>query len=310
VTVSHLRIATRASKLAKWQASWVAEQLVQRGAARVELVEIESSGDLRQEGPIIALGTQGVFTKEIQAAVLDGRADVAVHSLKDLPTQQTVGLILAAVTARHNCADALVSTHGNSLENLPQQARVGTGSLRRQAQLRHLRPDLQVMGIRGNVDTRLRKLDEGQYDAIVLACAGLERLGLEDRIVEELGPPRLLPAPGQGALGIECRADDSRVSELLKSLEHRETRASTDAERAMLGLLHAGCSAPVGAWGRVEADQLILDGLVASSDGQQILRASSAGALVDAHQIGHSVAEDLLHQGAAEIIASARAEAE
>jgi len=300
-----VRIGTRASQLAMWQAKWVAAQL-QRGGAEVEIVEVTTAGDRQQTGPIAAVGAQGVFTKEVQAAVLSGAADIAVHSLKDLPTEQVAGLVIGAIPEREEVADALVSKVAKTLAELPAGARVGTGSTRRHAQLKHLRPDIEVLGIRGNVDTRLRKLDDGEYDAILLAAAGLRRLGWADRITELLAPPRMLPAVGQGALGIECRADDQQTIKLLAPLDDSETRAATTAERAMLALLHGGCSAPVGAWGRIEGNQLVLDGLVANLDGTQVLTASARGPIADARRIGQQVAEQLLTQGAAELIAVAR----
>jgi len=305
MTNDPIRIGTRASKLAKWQANWVADQLRRLGAT-VELVEITTSGDVQQTGPIADVGLQGVFTKEVQAAVLTGDADIAVHSLKDLPTEQVDGLVLAAVPERENVADALVSNQAKSLAALPTGARVGTGSLRRLAQLKHLRPALKVVGIRGNVDTRLRKLDEGECDAILLAAAGLHRLGWEDRIAELLAPPQMLPAVGQGALGIECRGDDLAVQELLSQLDHNETHQAVTAERAMLALLHGGCSVPVGGWGRIENGKLVLDGLVANLMGTQVLKANASGHPSAAKQIGQQVAELLLAQGAATIIAAAR----
>jgi len=305
MTTPHIRIGTRASQLAQWQANWVASQFRQLGTA-VELVEITTSGDMQPAGPIAAVGIQGVFTKEVQAAVIAGNADIAVHSLKDLPTEQVDGLQLAAVPQRETVADALITNEAISLAKLPNGARVGTGSLRRQAQLKHLRPDLRIAGIRGNVDTRLRKLDDGEYDAILLAAAGLRRLGWENRITELLAPPRMLPAVGQGALGIECRGGDQTALELAGQLDHYESRQATAAERAMLALLHGGCSAPVGAWGRVEVGDLVLDGLVANLDGTQVLKATAVGDLSAAQQIGQQVAEQLLAQGAAEIVAAAR----
>ena len=302
---STIRIGTRASQLAHWQANWVAEQL-RRAGADVELVEVSTKGDLDQSGPIAAIGTQGVFTKEIQAAVLRSEVDLAVHSLKDLPTEHTEGLVLAAVPPRANVADALVSNKFGSLDALPVGATVGTGSLRRQAQLKHLRPDLKVQGIRGNVDTRLKKLDDEQFQAIVLAEAGLRRLGWEARITELLGPPRMLPAPGQGALGLECRAGDDDLVRRLSEINDSTSRSSVAAERTMLGLLHVGCSAPVGAWGRVEQEQLILEGLVASLDGRQVLRAVEQDDPSNAEALGELVAQQLLDQGAAELIAAAK----
>ena len=291
--------------MAQWQANWVANQLRQQGAD-VELVEITTSGDRQQTGPIAAVGLQGVFTKEVQAAVLMRDADIAVHSLKDLPTEQVAGLVLAAIPQRENVADALVTNRANSLADLPTGARVGTGSLRRQAQLKHLRPDLEVAGIRGNVDTRLRQLDDGHYDALLLAAAGLRRLGWQRRITERLGPPQMLPAVGQGALGIECREEDPAVLELVRRIGHHESHQAVTAERAMLALLHGGCSVPVGGWGRVEEGHLVLEGLVANLAGTQVLKATASGDLAAAKEIGQQVAAQLLAQGAAAIIAAAR----
>jgi len=300
-----IRIGTRASRLAKWQATWVADQLNAIGV-ETEIIEISTSGDRNKEGSIASLGLQGVFTKEIQASVLRGESDIAVHSLKDLPTEQHRELTLAAVPIRGNFADALVCSQASSLEELSAGAKVGSGSLRRQAQLRHSRPDLIVEGIRGNVETRLRKLDEGEFQAIVLASAGLERLGLEDRITEMLTPPRMLPAPGQGALGIECSAEDGELIELLTAVNDPDTRAATDAERSMLAMLHAGCSAPVGAWGRVVEGQLQLDGLVASLDGKEVLTAQATGPCSAEEELGRKVARELLQQGAERLITRAR----
>ncbi len=302
---SPIRIGTRGSQLALWQARWVAKQLALQNVA-VELVEITTSGDVQQSGPIANVGLQGVFTKEVQAAVLAEQADIAVHSLKDLPTEQVEGLVLGAVPLREEVADALVTNSAKSLAELPSGSRVGTGSLRRQAQLKHLRPDLYIAGIRGNVDTRLRKLEAGEYDAIVLAAAGLRRLGWHEQITELLAPPRMLPAVGQGALGIECRADDSTTLDLLDQLDDETSHATTNSERSMLALLHGGCSAPVGAWGHFEGKKLVLDGLVASKDGTQVLTASAAGNLSTSQEVGQQVAKQLLSQGAADIIAAAR----
>jgi hydroxymethylbilane synthase len=300
-----LRIGTRASKLARWQSDWVAEQLRMRGVA-VEIVEITTSGDVQQVGPVAAISGVGVFTKEIQAALLAGDVDLAVHSLKDLPTQQAAGLTLAATPPRENPADALIGANGSTLEILPTGSRIGTGSQRRRAQLLALRPDFEMLDIRGNVDTRLRKLEEGEYDAIVLAAAGLMRLGWADRITEMLAPPRVLPAPGQGSLAIECRADDADAFSALIPLNDAPTRAAVVAERTLLAVLEGGCSAPVAAWGRIAEGELRLDGLVASLDGRQVLRASGASQLADATALGARIANELLQQGAAAIVGAAR----
>ena len=301
---SLVRIGTRNSPLARWQAHWVAEQLTSAGVT-VELVPIFTQGDQEQSATIGTLGRTGVFTKEIQFALLQGRVDVAVHSLKDLPTEVTDGLALAAVPPRAPHWDVLVSRGGVLLADLPAGARVGTGSRRRQAQLLHLRPDLVLSEIRGNVDTRLAKLDRGDYDAIVLAQAGLSRLGLGERVTEPLGE-RLLPAAGQGALGIEARADDLPTLELLRTLDHEHSRRAVLAERAVLARLHAGCMAPVGAWGRVEAGVLQLDATVVSLDGRIKLVARASAELGEAVSLGQRVAEKLLSDGADRILADSR----
>ncbi len=308
-----LRLGTRGSKLARWQAEWVAEELRRHGQS-VELVEIATRGDVQQVGPIEEIGTRGVFTKEIQRAILAGDVDLGVHSLKDLPTEPIEGLVLAAVPVRESAADVVVvarrEARGARSEDLlaviPRGARVGTGSLRRQAQLRYLRPDLQVGDVRGNVDTRLRKLDEGQFDAVVLAEAGLRRLGMADRITQVLPLDVMLPAVGQGALGIECRVDDAETREILAPLEDGEARAAVTAERALLEHLRGGCMAPVGAHGRIEAGRLHLSAVVLSADGTRRLAASEVGLPADAEAVGRRVAEVLLAQGAAELIAASR----
>ena len=268
----------------------------------VELVHISTTGDRDQAGSLRSFGGMGVFTREVQKALLDGRADIAVHSLKDLPTEQAAGLILAAVPERGPLVDALVlplnSTLPPELSALPQQARVGTGSLRRQAQLLHVRPDLQLLEVRGNVETRLRKLDEGEYDALVLATAGLTRLGLGSRISRELGPPLMYPAVGQGALGLECRADDTETLKVLSRLNDPATFQRVVAERTLLAELRAGCHAPVGSLTWIDGPTLHLEGIVLSSNGQTRLHAESALPLADAIPLGRQVAADLLAQGA------------
>lgn len=300
---SKLRLGTRASALARWQAEWVATQLQQRGVA-VELVPIVTQGDVKT-GPLGQIGGQGLFTKELQRALLDDRIDLAVHSLKDLPTEAVEGLAVAVVPERESTADVLVSARADSIAALPPAARIGTGSLRRKAQLLHQRPDLIVEDIRGNVETRLRKLDEGQYDAIVLAEAGLKRLGFAERIAAIIPTRQMLPAIGQGALGIETRADDERVRALLAPLDHAASHQAVLAERALLSRLRAGCLAPVGAWGRFEQDRLLLDAVVLSHDGASRLAVSDSAA-GDALALGERVAQQLLAQGAAELISDSR----
>ena len=301
------RIGTRGSKLARRQSDWVAARLREAGAA-VEIVEITTSGDVQQLGPVADIGAPGVFTKEIQSTLLAGDVDLAVHSLKDLPTEQVAGLVIRAIPARENLADALVTAAGGgTLTGLPAGARVGTSSVRRRSQLLALRPDLVMLDIRGNVDTRLRNLDEGHYDAIVLAAAGLKRLGWENRISELLAPPRVLPAPGQGALAIECRVEDAEALEVTASLDDATTRACVTAERALLAELHGGCSAPVAAWGRVVGAELRLDGLVAELKGHVVLRASGVAVVGESPEaLGRRVAGELLAQGAAALVAAAR----
>jgi hydroxymethylbilane synthase len=299
-----LRIGTRSSPLARWQADWVAAQLQQQGLA-VELVFITTQGDVRT-GPLGAIGGQGLFTKEIQRALLAGEVDIAVHSLKDLPTAQAEGLKLGAIPPRENPGDALITSQASDLASLPAGARLGTGSLRRRTQLLHVRPDLHVLGIRGNVDTRLRKLDEGEYDAIVLAEAGLTRLGLQHRITQVLPKEMVLPAVGQGALGIEIRLNDSRAQEAVAHLDDAATRAAVIAERTLLAELRGGCLAPVGAWGRIEQGQLQLNAVVLSGDGRRKIQAAAVDAPEQAAALGQRVAAQLREQGADALIAESR----
>jgi hydroxymethylbilane synthase len=306
-----IRIATRASRLALWQAEHVAA-LLRRAApdTAVELVHVTTTGDQDQSDPLRSFGGVGVFTREVQKAVLDGRADIAVHSLKDLPTEPVEGLCLAAVPEREKSGDALVlppaesaaATAAADLQSLPPGARVGTGSLRRQAQLRHARPDLQLLEIRGNVETRLKKLDAGEYDAIVLAVAGLTRLGLEARISQLLLSPLMYAAVGQGALGIECRSDALPLRVLLHKIEDPVARTRVTAERALLAELRAGCHAPVGVSTRLLGADLRLEAVVLSSDGSRKLTASGSAPLAQAFALGQQVAADLLQQGASALI--------
>lgn len=298
-----LRLGTRASPLARWQAEWVASQLALRGVA-VEMVHITTQGDVKT-GPLGQIGGQGLFTKEIQRALLAGEIDLAVHSLKDLPTADVPGLAIAAVPKRESIHDVLVGPY-RALDELPQGARIGTGSLRRRAQLLHARPDLQLLEIRGNVDTRLKKLDAGEYDAIVLAQAGLSRLGLSERINYIIPPQLMLPAVGQGALGIETRADDAATRNQLVALNDEATFAAVTAERTLLNALRAGCLAPVGAWARLSESVLLLQAVVLHPDGSQRLAAEHQGDISEPIALGQFVAEQLLAQGADGLIAAAR----
>lgn len=302
----NIRLGTRASALARWQANWVADALRCMGH-EVTLVPITTSGDRQTDAPIRAMAGVGVFTKEIQRALIDGAIDLAVHSLKDLPTDPEPRLALAAVPRRESVSDVLVGLHGAQLEDLPQGARIGTGSLRRRAQLLHIRPDLTMLDVRGNVETRLRKLDEGEFDALVLAEAGLIRLGLSDRITQIIPATIMLPAPGQGALGLETRSDDVATRDAVAALSDPLALAGVTAERELLRVLGGGCLAPIGAWGRIVASgALALDAVVLGPDGQRRLAASSAGEPSDALGMGLRVAQELVAQGGAELLAVTR----
>jgi len=313
-----LRLGTRASALARWQADWVAAWLTGSGV-EVELVPITTRGDQQQQGPLGSLGGQGLFTKELQRALLDDRIDLAVHSLKDLPTDEVPGLCLAAVPQRGPVGDVLVAREAADFQGLREGAVVGTGSLRRRAQLLHAREKLDVRDIRGNVDTRLRKLADGEYDAIVLAEAGLVRLGLDSQITQRLPASLMLPAVGQGALGVESRMDDESTRSALAALDDPATHAAITAERALLASLRGGCLAPIGAWAQLlDGARLSLAAAVLSADGQQRLLAEdevelagsqlsgTSGELATAVNLGHRVAENLLDRGAADLIATVR----
>jgi hydroxymethylbilane synthase len=293
-----LVIASRGSQLALWQAHWVQQQLAVLGyPSRIEIVK--TTGDKITDVPLAQVGTKGLFTKEIEEALLEGRADLAVHSLKDLPTELPAGLVLAAIPAREDPRDALV---GRRLAELPAGAKLGTSSLRRAAQLRKVRPDLRIEPVRGNLDTRLRKLDAGQYDAIVLAAAGLKRLGWEDRIAEILPPEMMCPAAGQGALAIETTSGTGLLA--CQCLEHPATRAAVTAERFLLAALGGGCQVPIGAYATVTGDRLSLQAVVVSPDGVDLVRERSEGSAADAQRIGRELGEALLAAGADRILES------
>jgi hydroxymethylbilane synthase len=292
-----LVIASRGSQLALWQARWVQSQLAALGhEARIEI--IRTTGDKITDVPLAKVGTKGLFTKEIEEALLDGSADLAFHSLKDLPTELPAGLVLAAIPEREDPRDAIV---GRTLAQVAPGATIGTSALRRAAQLRALRPDLVIESIRGNVDTRLRKLDEGRYDAIVLAAAGLKRLGAADRIAEIFDPSQMCSAVGQGALAIETRAE-GRGFDAVRPLDHAPTHAATDAERGVLAALGGGCQVPIGAYATVTGDRLHIHALVASPDGTEIIRGDSEGAITHAASIGRALGEDLLARGGRRIL--------
>ena len=291
-----LVIASRGSQLALWQARWVEAQLTAAGhEVRIEI--IKTTGDKITDVPLAKVGGKGLFTKEIEEALLDGRAQLAVHSLKDLPTELPDGLVLAAVPERQDPCDAVI---GHTLAELAQGAKVGTSSLRRSAQLRSLRPDLQIESVRGNLDTRLRKLDEGQYDAILLAAAGLKRLGWGARIAEILHPSVMCPAVGQGALAIETCEGFA----LPDVLNHAATHTAVLAERALLHALGGGCQVPIGAYATVDGGRLQIQAIVAAPDGSQIIRAHSEGAASQAEEIGTALAAELLAKGARQLLES------
>jgi hydroxymethylbilane synthase len=307
--VGKVRIGTRGSPLARWQSGWVADRLrALHPGLEVELVEIRTQGDRDRNSPLAAIGGQGLFTKEIQRAVLDAAVEIAVHSLKDLPTGGDNGLILGAVPPREDMADALIAPVHRTLNALPVGARVGTGSLRRRAQLLFLRPDLDVVGVRGNVETRLNQALKGTLDAVVLAEAGLRRLALEPHVTERLAPPRFLPAVGQGALGIECRADDAATRALLAPLDDPDTRRAVLAERRTLAELEGGCMIPMAAWGRAtpDADRLALDAAVFDPEGRERVFASLEGPPDDPEDLGLRVAQSLRQQGADRLLGRVR----
>jgi hydroxymethylbilane synthase len=304
-----LRIATRKSQLALWQAEHVAALLREaHPGLQIELVPLVTQGDRIQDRPLAAIGGKGLFIKELELAIEDLRADIAVHSMKDVPADLPRGLMIAAVLKRADPRDALVTTSGIArLEDLRQGAVVGTSSLRRQAQIRALRPDLGIESLRGNVDTRLRKLDAGGMDAIVLACAGLMRLGLESRITARLDPAVCLPAVTQGVIGIECRCDDARSLGLLQVLEHPPTRVTMDAERAFAARLGGSCQSPIAALAELDASNITLRGLVAEPDGSHLLRDTASGDLKNPAVLGRQLAERLLAAGASALLERLRA---
>lgn len=297
-----LRIGTRGSALALWQANHIRDRLSQELGLDAEIVLVKTAGDKFTQTAVSQIGLKAVFIKELEDALLERRVDVAVHSMKDVPTELPAGLMIAAITRREDPRDCLVSREGRKLEALAPGARVGTSSLRRRSQLLHTRPDLEVHDLRGNVDTRLRKLAEGHYDAVVLAKAGMDRLGASAKITEVLEPDVMLPAVGQGALGIEARSEDGELLRVLAGLEHDDTRAAVTAERALLAELEGGCQVPLGAWGRIEQGQLALDACVLSVDGAEHLRRHATGRPKEAESLGRGLARTLLEAGADRIL--------
>lgn len=300
-------IGSRGSALALWQASWVKDQLT-RGGYEVEIKIIKTTGDKLANVTLIQSGTKGLFIKEIEEALAAGEIDIAAHSLKDLPTEQPGGLYVAAVPPREDARDVWISQSGQHWSELPSGSRVGTSSLRRQTQLLALRPDLKLLPLRGNVDTRLKKLDRGECDALVLAAAGLHRLGVGQRITAYFAVEELCPAVGQGALAIETRTGDERIERAVKPLDHLATHRAVLAERALLRCLGGGCQVPIAGHAFVQGDQLQLIGLVASVDGARIVRSQAVGSADDPRDLGASVARDLLKQGARSLLNSHRRE--
>ena len=298
-----IRIATRKSPLALWQAEHVRDRLLAlHTGLQVEILKMSTQGDRILDSPLAKIGGKGLFVKELEQGMLDGRADLAVHSMKDVPAELPDGLCLGAILEREDPRDAFVSRQYSCVDDLPEGARVGTSSLRRQCQLRAWRPDLQILDLRGNVGTRLGKLDAGDYDAIVLACAGLKRLGLSERITHALTPEEMLPAIAQGVIGIECRVDDARVRGLIEPLNHAKTQQRTHAERAMNATLAGGCQAPVAGYSLLHAGVIEMRGLVGQPDGSQVICGDVRGSAEQAEALGKQLADDLLARGARAVL--------
>lgn len=298
-----LRIATRKSQLALWQADYVKDLLEQaHPGLQVELVKMSTQGDKILDTPLAKVGGKGLFVKELETGLLEGDADIAVHSMKDVPVELPAGLHLPVICPREDPRDAFVSNTYQTLDELPEGARLGTSSLRRQAQIAARRPDLQIISLRGNVNTRLQKLDDGEYDAIILAAAGLKRLGMAERIKECLDPSVSLPAIGQGAVGIECRNDDARVNNLIAPLNDNKTHLRVAAERAMNHRLNGGCQVPIAGYAEFDQGLILLRGLVGSVDGKTLIQGEIAGPPENVEEMGTVLAEDLLSRGADKIL--------
>ncbi len=294
-----IRVGTRGSALALWQAEWVKAELEKKyPGMTVSLTKIKTTGDKILDVPLAQVGGKGLFVKEIEEAMLAQEIDIAVHSMKDVPTMFPDGLHLACITKREDARDALLSRNHVKFKDLPKGANVGTSSLRRQAQLMNVRPDFKIQQLRGNVDTRLRKLKEGQFDAIILAAAGVKRLGLDGNVTEYIDAEISLPAIGQGALGIECRVDDRELNDMIAFFNHTDTRTCVTGERALLRRLEGGCQVPIACYGRIEGGKLHLTGLVGSVDGKRIIKDTIEGEPEKAEKLGVTLAEKLLSQGA------------
>ncbi len=302
-----IRIGTRGSQLALWQAQWVQKALMAKDPdLSVELVVIKTKGDKILDVPLAKVGGKGLFVKEIEAALVDGRIDLAVHSMKDMPSELPEGLTIGAVPLREVPNDVLISRDGSGISDLPAGARIGTSSLRRVAQLRHIRSNITIADLRGNLDTRLKKLENGGYDAIVLAAAGMKRLGFERRISQLLSPEIMLPAVGQGALCIETRAKDPAIETTIAFLDHPPTRHAITAERACLRQLEGGCQVPIAAYATLSHDQIHITGLVAELDGSNLIKATHMGSVHDAANVGVVLGQKLLSQGAGAILEKLR----
>jgi len=305
--MSVLRIATRQSKLALWQAEHVAALLrAAHPGLQVDLVKIVTQGDRILDRPLADIGGKGLFIKELEVALAEQRADIAVHSMKDVPSDLPPGMTLAAMLPRADARDAFIATRFANLESLPKAARIGTSSLRRQCQLRQIRNDIEIVPLRGNVDTRLRKLDAGEFDAIILASAGLIRLGLGDRITQLLPIDQSVPAVGQGIIGIECRADDAHSVEIVRALDNSPAQTCITAERAFAQRLEGSCQSPIGGHAELVGTQLKLQGMIASVDGTQVFRDSILGAQKDAAALGRALADRMLFTGADKLLKELR----
>ena len=294
-----LRIGTRGSLLAKWQAEFIRKRLFAAAGVEAEIVIIKTAGDKMQQAPLTQIGGKGIFIKELEEALLEESIDLAVHSVKDIPTDTPSRLMFPAVCQRDDVRDCLV---GSTLASLRQGARVGTSSLRRQAQVLHVRPDLDFRDLRGNVDTRLRKVESGEYDAILLAKAGMDRLGVSQRISEILSPEVCMPAVGQGAIAVECRLKDTETADILAPLDDAETRTAIIAERALLAALQGGCQVPLGAWARIERGELVLEACVCSVDGVQYVKQRATAPPDQAAALGEHMARLLIEAGAQSIL--------
>jgi hydroxymethylbilane synthase len=303
LTQKIIRIATRKSPLALWQAEHVATKIQQNfPELKTELVKMTTRGDKILDAPLAKVGGKGLFVKELEQGMLDGTADIAVHSMKDVPVEFPEGLHLSAILTREDPRDAFVSNSYQLLASLPNKVRIGTSSLRRQCQIKEKFPEAEILSLRGNVNTRLAKLDAGDYDAIILAAAGLKRLGLANRITEALSPTESLPAIGQGAIGIECRSDDSYLNEILGSLHDQQTSICVSAERAMNATLQGGCQVPIAGFAQLQGEHLTLQGLVGKPDGSVLYRTEKTANASEAEQLGKDAAEDLLSQGADKVL--------